>query len=163
MPRLQQLAYVASSRFPDGMTADDLVAVGLEAAWRVFEKTPGAINKYVDNKVRWVMLDAIRSWTGGSRSGRRSFPVRMERIDDPNARELADPKQIAEEELLSQVQIKLILAAVERLPERERDIVRSRLQGKSLSEIAAVFGVSAPRVSQLLTRAVASLRHLVLR
>jgi RNA polymerase sigma factor (sigma-70 family) len=49
--------------------------------------------------------------------------------------------------------VKRLLAAIERLPDRHREALRLHLQGVTLSEIGASFGVTKERARQLVARA----------
>ena len=56
-----------------------------------------------------------------------------------------------------------LVRALDRLPERERTVVaRYYFEGVKLKDIGAELGVSEPRISQLLARALERLRDLLL-
>jgi len=148
------LAYRASARLPVGMTRDDLVAVGMEAVWKVLERHPDATNSFINNKVSWAMQDAIRSW----RTNRRN-PPRIERLDAPDADQLFDPKTLPDGTAYKRDRIKRLKEAIKKLPPRTREVVERRLRGDLTNDIAHDLGVTQARITQIMTEAIEVLRE----
>jgi RNA polymerase sigma factor (sigma-70 family) len=137
------------------MTYDDLVAVGLEAVWKVLESHPDATNSFINNKVAWSMQDAIRNWRT-----RQNVP-RIERIDAPNAEQLFDPKTLPDGTAYKRQRLDTLKRAIPQLPKRTQEIVMRRLQGDLTDDIARDMGVSQARITQIMMAAIEVLRKIV--
>lgn len=151
-PKIRAISHSVARRLPSGMTHDDLVSVGTEAVWRILSRMPDAPDRYVYKKVRWVMTDAIRQWTT------RRRPV-MTSVDAPDGPDLFDPKTLpdilAERSEVSE----RLEAAILELPRRTRTVLMRRLMGDRIDAVAADYGVTAPRITQIAAAAAAELRR----
>lgn len=138
------------------MTREDLVAIGLEAVWKVLEEQPEAANSFIDQKLRWVMTDAIRHWVPGHQK-----PIPITSLDDPDFPQLFDPKTTPDGKAIKKQKFDLLREAIQKLPEREQEVVCRRLEGDQMEDIAKDLGVTPGRVTQILTEAVARLKELL--
>src|SRR5438552_201476 len=102
-------------------------------------------------RVRWAILDAVRS---GAKA------VAHEAQLEDVVSEAPDPEQL----FLAREGVKRLLARVDALPERERNLLRAQLgEGRRLGELAGREGISKSWASQLRSRAVDALRASELR
>jgi RNA polymerase sigma factor FliA len=163
-------------RLPRNVLREDLIAAGMVGLWDAIRRhgeTPDqGFEWYVRVRVRGAILDELRAQDWLSRRARAavaaagdSLPPRVVRLDDVG--EWEQNKCLATEcatdsELDRQSTQATLARAVDALPERERMIVAehyyNQVKFKSLGER---LGVSEPRISQLHSRAMQRLRHLV--
>jgi RNA polymerase sigma factor for flagellar operon FliA len=75
---------------------------------------------------------------------------------------LADEEEGAAAELENQDEVKCIMDALSRLPEREMQVISFYYyEGLTLKEIGRILGVTESRVSQIHGKAIAELRALI--
>lgn len=137
------------------MTREDLVAVGMEAVWKVLEQYPDASNRFINNKVSWAMMDAIRGW----RTKRKDLP-KVEHIEETDAAQLFDPKTLPDGTAYKRERMKRLKAAIAKLPKRQRVVIERRLRGDLADDIAKDFGVTQARITQIMTEAIGVLRKM---
>jgi len=132
-------------------------AMGLMRAIELFDETKGvAFSTYA---WYWIKngMDRMAERDGLIRTpvlveSFNRFPVeesRCETITDSSC----DPAEIAEREETKNRNKKLLRSRMDRLPSRLRDVVRRRLSGETMSDVAKDLGVSKERVRQLERRA----------
>lgn len=177
-PMVQRIARRAAASYglPQGVETADLVSygvLGLAEAWERFDAGRGvAFDVYAIPRVRGAIIDAIRAGDWVPRKARqkaRSTGAPVMALVSMNGRSEHSP---AEADRLAEEQMPLpgeeldaaetrreLLAAINRLPDRERLIVSLRyFEGNQLADIAGLLGVTESRVSQLHTRALRMLR-----
>jgi RNA polymerase sigma factor for flagellar operon FliA len=158
-------------RLPPNVQRDDLLAagtIGLTDALRKHRGERGPqFEGYARVRIRGAILDELRREDWLSRRARARVRVAdpggvamqpaMASFDDPSNR-LPEPSDgYLAERYCERVALS---DAIRRLPAREGRIVELHyIDGIELTEIAAMFGVSVPRVSQLHTRALGLLRE----
>ncbi|HEY1690985.1 MAG TPA: sigma-70 family RNA polymerase sigma factor [Polyangiaceae bacterium] len=175
LPLVHQVAARMLRRLPPNVLRDDLVAAGtfglVEALRKNAERGP-AFEFYARLRIRGAMLDELRSQDWLSRRQRaRATQAKaegavaagvigfddisegaLENMADASA---ADPHTLAER----RCERSTLARVVAQLPEREGNIVRWHyLEDVPFKEIAARLGVSEPRVSQLHSRAIGTMR-----
>lgn len=163
-------------RVPPHILRDDLVAAGTHGLLDALRRSPDrgpAFEWYARVRIRGTLVDELRShdWLG-RRARARATRERADGttagtvvvgFDDlPNAQAECFPDQ-GSSTPFQVVERRMERATLERavalLPEREADIVASHyFDDVSFKTIAARLGVSGPRVSQLHSRALASLK-----
>jgi RNA polymerase sigma factor for flagellar operon FliA len=178
MPLVHQTVARFLRRLPPNVMRDDLVAagtIGLVDALRKngVERGP-TFEWYARTRIRGAIVDELRAEDWLTRRARSQANAISEEsqtsrtsvvgFDDLSARgtnvELADRASIAPLAMLEQKMNHAALAkAVTKLPEREQTIIRAHyFEGVQFKVIAEWLKVSEPRVSQLHSRAVATLR-----
>jgi RNA polymerase sigma factor FliA len=175
-PLVQKIVGGFQRRLPRNVLREDLIAAGMVGLWDAIRRhgeTPDqGFEWYVRVRVRGAILDELRAQDWLSRRARAavaaagdSLPPRVVRLDDVG--EWEQNKCLAtdcatDSELDRQSTQATLARAVDALPERERMIVAehyyNQVKFKSLGER---LGVSEPRISQLHSRAMQRLRHLV--
>jgi RNA polymerase sigma factor (sigma-70 family) len=152
--RIVQTYGEALSRFAwgyvdNGADHDDLMQHVLIAIWRALPRFRGASSEK-------TFVFRIAHNRGCSFVGRR-------RDDDPLTSDspIADPRPSPDEALDDARRRAQLARAVRTLPEAQRQAVLLRLEGFSLSEIAALQGTSEANVSVRLTRGRDRLRELL--
>jgi RNA polymerase sigma-70 factor (ECF subfamily) len=114
-----------------------------------------AAGRDVENMRAWVFRAAYSVSLNGQRQ-RRKIGMRGTEAEE-YVRRLPAIASNPEQEYLSQEQMRRYDAAVERLTSQQRQCLLLRKEGLRYREIAAVLGIGASRVSQLLERAVGRL------
>jgi RNA polymerase sigma factor for flagellar operon FliA len=179
MPIVHQMVARFLRRLPPNVLRDDLVAAGtfglIDALRRSADSTTQAFEWYARVRVRGAIVDELRAQDWLSRRARRRVTASAEAsgtavrtavvsMDDVSLEVQArsfvstterDPLALFEERATRQQ----LLAALETLPAREREILHSHyFCGIAFKTIAATLRVSEPRVSQLHSRAVKLMR-----
>jgi RNA polymerase sigma factor for flagellar operon FliA len=181
MPLVRQVVARFLRRLPANVLRDDLVAAGVYGLIDSLRKNGGdhgpTFESYARIRIRGAILDELRTqdwlprrarWAAlGKRPATDETPVAVVGLDDlgPSERtgtfvdeESKDPAEMLEDAQAN----RRLSGAVDRLPDRERTIVRMHyFQGARFKDIGEVLGVSEPRVSQLHTRAMGQLRKLL--
>jgi RNA polymerase sigma factor for flagellar operon FliA len=164
-------------RLPANVQRDDLLAAGVYGLVDSLRRNGGdsgaAFAWYARVRIRGAIFDELRAqdWlsrrvrdrlTGGAEgeAGAACF-VSFEDVANDDENELAggdDPSELVE----ASSQRRALVEAVQQLPERERTIVgRYYFDGVRLKDIAAELGLSEPRISQILSRALVRLRAML--
>ena len=162
------------SRFIGGKNysfRDDIVSDGMLAlaeAVQAWDETPAARRKIPDRSrflgvvIRRRCIDGIRRRTGQGKNGqhpRREFEdgmVRLDRETNDRGDTLLERFVGDEDTILGDAVVEDLL---ERLPEREREVVRRTvIEGETEISVARDFGVTESRISQLRAQALRRLR-----
>lgn len=179
-PMVERIAHRAAATYglPQGMDTSDLVScgvLGLAEAWERFDPERGvAFEAYAVPRVKGAIIDAIRATDWVPRKARQKArqtgesPLLLVSMDEsrgggddgrPTADLIPDGEPLPGDELEAIEGRRELMAAMNRLPERERMIVTLHyFQGVQLAQIAKSLGVTESRVSQLHTRALKLLR-----
>lgn len=162
-------------KLPCNVQRDDLIAAGVYGLVDSLRRNGGdggaAFAWYARVRIRGAIFDELRAqdWLSrrvrdrqtASDSEERACFVSFEDVVT-NENEIAggdDPAELVE----ASSQRRALAWAIERLPERDRMIVgRYYFDGARLKDIGAELGLSEPRISQILSRAVVRLRELLL-
>jgi RNA polymerase sigma factor (sigma-70 family) len=107
------------------------------------------------SRLRWKRLDYEKRLT----CDRRREDLRVHDESHVLRRSGADPSPMTE--LVSMEEASRIALAIQRLPERDRDVLRMSLRGQSHESIGAVMGLSAAGSRKALERARARLKELL--
>jgi RNA polymerase sigma factor for flagellar operon FliA len=156
-------------RLPANVQRDDLLAAGTIGLMDALAKHPGdrgpQFEWYARVRIRGAIFDELRrlDWLPRRTRARagvpgQSVPPTVVGIDDVRDQSHAlDPRDA---DLAERHAERVALSdAIRELPARERAIVELRyVRELELTEIAATFGVSVPRISQLHARALRMLR-----
>ncbi len=175
MPLVHQVVASMLPRLPPNVLRDDLVGAGafglLDALRRQQPSERGAeFVWYARVRIRGAILDELRSQDWLSRRARRRFASQERNasaavvgIDDlpEERRGFVDNGAFTPEMLVfARSDANALAKAVERLPDRERNIINAHyFEGVQLRTIAHDLGVSEPRVSQLHARAITRLKE----
>ena len=129
--------------------ADDLVAEALTRAYAT---------------ANWPRIDQGRSYLFAIArnlildAARRNKIVAFDSIADLEALNLADGQPSPEAEVTARDELRVLQAAVERLPPRAREVfLLRRIENLSLQEVADRLGLSVSTIEKHLTRAMADL------
>jgi RNA polymerase sigma factor for flagellar operon FliA len=175
LPLVLRVVRQLARRLPANVQRDDLIAAGICGLVDSLRRNGGdggaAFAWYARTRIRGAIFDELRAQDWLSRRARAAEPgqekasfVSLEDVAGDGEVRLGlagsvDPSEMIE----ARSQQRALARALTRLPERERTIVsRYYLEGVKLKDIGAELGVSEPRVSQLLTRALTRLRDLLL-
>jgi RNA polymerase sigma factor for flagellar operon FliA len=176
LPLVLRVVRQLARRLPANVQRDDLIAAGICGLVDSLRRNGGdggaAFAWYARTRIRGAIFDELRAQDWLSRRARAaavpgdapaSF-VSFEEVassDEEVRLGLAgcvDPSEAIE----ARSQQRALARALERLPERERTVVaRYYFEGMKLKDIGAELGVSEPRISQLLARALERLRDLL--
>jgi RNA polymerase sigma factor FliA len=179
-PMVERIAHRVAATYglPPSVDTSDLVScgvLGLAEAWERFDESRGvAFEAFAVPRVRGSIIDAIRAADWVPRKARQRARVTGEPVaylgsldevsagdgDQSMADRLVDDEAPQPGAALLQTENKAeVLAALDRLPEREKMIVtRYYFEGAQLQQVARSLGVTESRVSQLHTRALKMLR-----
>jgi RNA polymerase sigma factor for flagellar operon FliA len=180
LPLVKQAALQFRRRLPGNVLLDELVAAGmcglLDALRRCDPEAGPSFEWYARVRIRGAIVDDLRTHDWLSRRQRRAVQRESQApasgctgvvsLDDlsstARSASLVDDSLTPLEAALAHGDRKLLDRAVQKLPEREQRIVAEHyLRDVPFKDIAADLGVSVPRVSQLHTRAMTSLRALL--
>ncbi len=182
LPLVRQVVARFLRRLPANVLRDDLVAAGVYGLIDSLRKNGGdhgaAFESYARIRIRGAILDELRTqdwlprrarWAAlGKTAASDEAPVAVVGLDDLGPGERlgnfldADVKDPCEQ-LAERQEGRRLSQAVDRLPERERLIVRMHyFQGARFKDIGELLGVSEPRVSQLHTRAMKQLEKILI-
>ncbi len=166
LPLVRRVVGRLARRLPANVQRDDLLAAGVFGLVDSLRRNGGdggaAFEWYARTRIRGAIFDELRAQDWLSRRARAaggvgSF-VSFEDVasdDDLGLAASDDPAEAFESCALHRA----LTLAVAKLPERERMVVgRHYFEGARLKDIGAELGVSEPRISQILSRAIARLR-----
>jgi RNA polymerase sigma factor FliA len=176
-PVVQKIVGGFQRKLPRNVLREDLLAAGMIGLWDAIQRHGAENNEgfewYVRVRVRGAILDELRAqdWlprrlraaaAANTAGSLRPSVVRFEDVSEfEQNRCLADTAS-GETQLCVRAEQQSLQDAVDRLPERERHIVREHYYKEvKFKDLSAELGVSEPRVSQLHTRAMQRLRDLI--
>lgn len=184
VPVVHQIVGGFQRRLPRTVLRDDLIAAGMCGLWDAIRKhgqnRSERFDWYVRIRIRGAILDELRAqdWlprrvraaanraASGASSNERTVPA-VVRFDEVSELEQAqclasfDPEG-GDTGIEHRESAAALVRAVERLPERERDIIALYyFKGVKFKELGRLFGVSEPRISQLHSRAMTRLKGLL--
>ncbi len=178
---VRQIAGGFQRKLPRNVLRDDLIAAGMSGLWDAVRRQghahSGNFDWYVRVRIRGAILDELRAqdWLprraraaateANRQSGRSAAPVVL-RFDEVNeteqARCLARDDSNAEAAVEASYVRRQLQEAMEQLPERERRIVSLHyFRGMKFKDLGEMLGVSEPRISQLHSRAMGRLKHIL--
>ena len=192
LPLVQRIVAHFMRRLPRSVQREDLVAAGTLGLFQALRSSahtcPEMFASYARIRIRGSILDELRrhDWSPRRRRdpnasanpngpasvtaipGASIPPVRVRvavvSFDDLPAGSSAGLAQGSSpfDEVLERREHEALHAAVEQLPERERDIIRMRyFEGMPSKAIAQAMGLSEARISQLHARATGRLKELL--
>jgi RNA polymerase sigma factor for flagellar operon FliA len=174
LPLVRRVVQKVARRLPSNVQRDDLLAAGVYGLVDSLRRNGGdggdAFAWYARVRIRGAIFDELRAQDWLSRRVRQRLTtaegdssacfVSFEDCANDET-ELAggdDPSELVE----ASSQRRALAAALQQLPERERVVVgRYYFDGKKLKDIGAELGLSEPRISQILSRALGRLRELL--
>jgi RNA polymerase sigma factor for flagellar operon FliA len=173
LPLVQRMVRQLARRLPANVQRDDLLAAGVCGLVDSLRRNGGdggaGFAWYARTRIRGAIFDELRAqdWlprrvrdriSGGEAPA--SF-VSFDEVVHDDEGGLAggdDPAELAEQSS----ERRALAEAIQRLPEREQTIVgRYYYDGARLKDIGAELGLSEPRISQILSRAVTRLRAIL--
>jgi RNA polymerase sigma factor for flagellar operon FliA len=176
-PLVRQIVGGFQKRVPCNVLRDDLLAAGMSGLWDAIRRhADGATESfewYVRVRIRGAIVDELRAQDWLPRRTRAALDNNDEAA--PSVVRFADVAEWEQNRSLATgeasdseaaVQAKFarnaLMAALEKLPPRERHIVSSHyFRGVRFKELGAELGVSEPRISQLHSRAMQRLRGML--
>ncbi len=167
LPLVRRVVRQLARRLPANVQRDDLLAAGAFGLVDSLRRNGGdggvAFEWYARTRIRGAIFDELRSQDWLSRRARAagSVFVSFEDVAGDDEACLAgadDPSEAFESRSLCRA----LARALQQLSERERTVVaRHYLEGSRLKDIGAELGVSEPRISQILARALERLREIL--
>ncbi len=170
LPLVRRVVRQLARRLPSNVQRDDLLAAGVFGLVDSLRRNGGdggaAFEWYARTRIRGAIFDELRAQDWLSRRARAAAGVpacfvSFEDVANDDEAGLAasdDPSEAFEWRSLCRA----LGRALTQLPERERNVVaRYYFEGAKLKDIGAELGVSEPRISQLLSRAVERLRAIL--
>ena len=128
------------AKFMTPQDREDILQAAAVKVWRTYNETKGEFSTYCVNAARYEALEAVRT-----RNGRRNQKDYSRPLPDDLIDESPSPFQTACAEELSE--------AIERLPIREKRVVKAQLSGITFREIGEAMKVSESRVYQIFMQA----------
>lgn len=171
LPLVRRVVQKVARRLPSNVQRDDLLAAGVFGLVDSLQRNGGdggaAFAWYARVRIRGAVFDELRAQDWLSRRVRDQLPggveARFVSFEDASIceAELAaadDPAELVE----ASSERRALAWAIEQLAERDRFVVgRYYFDGARLKDIAAELGLSEPRISQIVSRALARLRELL--
>ncbi len=170
LPLVRRVVRQLARRLPSNVERDDLIAAGVFGLVDSLRRNGGdggaTFEWYAKTRIRGAIVDELRAQDWLSRraraagEGATSF-VSFEDVanDDETGLASDDPSEVFETRCLARA----LGRALQQLPQREQRVVaRYYFEGAKLKDIGAELGVSEPRISQLLGRAIERLRAILL-
>jgi RNA polymerase sigma factor for flagellar operon FliA len=171
LPLVRQVVGQLARRLPANVQRDDLLAAGVFGLVDSLRRNGGdegaGFEWYARTRIRGAVFDELRAQDWLSRRARASERVsacfvsfdEMEG-DEPELADLDDPAAAFESRSLCEA----LAQALAQLGDRERVVVaRYYFEGARLKDIGNELGVSEPRISQILGRAIGRLREILVR
>lgn len=145
------VARIVSQTFPGKhRQREDLIAygyVGLLEARKRFDPSKGTpFVTFAWWRVRGAIIQGAREMSGSTR--RHPRPVVM-----LGSAEAVDGTPLAEASIIERERVQALVAAVARLPHRERSLLQGHAQGKQMTDVAHDLGISKAWASRLQARA----------
>lgn len=144
---------------------DDLCQVGHIALWQAADKIPTDekhAGAYKMLRVRGAMIDLVRkdSWAPRSthKDEDRHSIVSIDERDDENGWAAHDfaTEDNSDERVIMRDRQRVFERVLDELSTRDRQIVELILKGQSMDEVAAEFGLTKSRISQIVNSIAAS-------
>jgi RNA polymerase sigma factor for flagellar operon FliA len=169
LPLVRRVVRQLARRLPSNVQRDDLLAAGVFGLVDSLRRNGGdggaAFEWYARTRIRGAIFDELRAQDWLSRRARAGAGVAacfvsFEEVanDESGLAGTDDPSEAFESRSLRRA----LARALKQLPERERTVVaRYYFEGARLKDISAELGVSEPRISQILARAIERLRVLL--
>jgi RNA polymerase sigma factor for flagellar operon FliA len=166
LPLVRRVVRQLARRLPPNVQRDDLLSAGTCGLVDSLRRNGGdqgaAFEWYARTRIKGAIVDELRSQDWLSRRARAAGVfVSFEDVASEDAANFAgadDPSEAIESRSLCRA----LARALQQLSERERTVVaRHYLEGSRLKDIGAELGVSEPRISQILARALARLREIL--
>jgi RNA polymerase sigma factor for flagellar operon FliA len=172
LPLVHRVVRRVARRLPASVPRDDLLAAGMFGLVDSLRRNGGDRGEtfagYAQLRIRGAIFDELRAQDWLPRRERERLEAieasaQFVSFDDVSVTEAElalseDPGTLAE----ASSQRRALSHALAQLPERERLIVaRYYFDGARLKDISAELGVSEPRISQILSRALGRLRALM--
>ncbi len=170
LPLVRRVVRQLARRLPANVQRDDLLAAGTFGLVDSLRRNGGdggaAFEWYARTRIRGAIVDELRSQDWLSRRARAAggvsaCVVSFEDVATDDESGLAgadDPSEAFESRSLCRALARALL----QLSERERTVVaRHYFEGSRLKDIGAELGVSEPRISQILARALERLREIL--
>jgi RNA polymerase sigma factor for flagellar operon FliA len=176
LPLVQRVVRQLARRLPANVQRDDLLAAGVFGLVDSLRRNGGgggaAFEWYARTRIRGAIFDELRAQDWLSRRARDRISAGADETAATcfvSFEEVAandDEGELAGDDLGEVIearsQRRALARAIQQLPERERTVVgRYYFEGMRLKDIGAELGVSEPRISQLLTRALGRLRAML--
>jgi RNA polymerase sigma factor FliA len=171
LPLVRRVVRQLARRLPANVQRDDLLAAGVFGLIDSLRRNGGdggaAFEWYARTRIRGAIFDELRAQDWLSRRARAAAGVpacfvSFEDVANDDESGLASPDDPSEA-FEARSLCRALGRALSQLPERERTVVgRHYFEGAKLKEIGAELGVSEPRISQLLARAIERLRAILL-
>lgn len=170
LPLVRRVVGQLSRRLPANVQRDDLLAAGVFGLVDSLRRNGGdggaAFEWYARTRIRGAIFDELRAQDWLSRRARASGggPTCFVSLEDAfNGDDLGLAGEEDPSEAFDSCSLRRALAqALTQLPERERTVVgRHYFEGARLKDIGAELGVSEPRISQILSRAIERLREML--
>lgn len=155
-------------KLPSNVCKDDLMGAGMLGLWEGLRKKGEHQNfeAYLNFRIRGRILDELRAQDWLPRRLREKMESEGDdtpivRTFDMSIEEAQRTLKAPERDEDRAREIQLLLNVLDRLPERERDIIKSHyVEGIAFVDIARKYGVSDARISQLHSRAIKLLKEL---
>lgn len=140
-----------------GLTAEDLVQVALLRFVRsveMFDETKGfRFLTYSGRAMQNAMMHKLRY---------RKSDREIISVDDPdNGRIAVLSKSDVFADVAANEEYQLLHGAISKLPERNRDIVKRRLDGEKLDQIGTYYGITKERVRQIADKSIEQVAELI--
>lgn len=182
LPLVHQIVRQIARRLPTHVLHDDLVAAGVVGLLDSLRRNGGdhgaAFEWYAKTRIRGAVVDELRAQDWLSRRTRIALTkaeqeqhtpprvptlVSLHELDaNEESHHLASQDHDPEDLLSEHDEHRKLRDAIEELPDRERLIIGMHyFDGTKFKDIGIALGVSEPRVSQLLTRALGLLRAIL--
>jgi RNA polymerase sigma factor FliA len=169
LPLVRRVVRDVARRLPSNVQRDDLLAAGVFGLVDSLRRNGGdggaAFAWYARVRIRGAVFDELRAQDWLSRRVRDQLPGEARFVSFEDA-SIGESELCAADDPAEQMEAfserRALEWAIEQLTERDRFVVgRYYFDGARLKDIAAELGLSEPRISQLLSRAVGKLRELL--
>jgi RNA polymerase sigma factor for flagellar operon FliA len=175
LPLVRRVVRQLARRLPSNVQRDDLLAAGVFGLVDSLRRNGGgggaAFEWYARTRIRGAIFDELRAQDWLSRRARDRIAAGTDETATcfVSFEEVAandDEGELAGDDLGEVIEARserrALDRAIQQLPERERTVVgRYYFEGMRMKDIGAELGVSEPRISQLLTRALGRLRAML--
>lgn len=156
-------------KLPSNVCKDDLMSAGMLGLWEGLckEGEHSNLEAYLNFRIRGHVIDELRAQDWLPRRLREKMeadgetPMTVVRTYDMSIEEFQRVLKAPERDEDMAREYQLLLNVLDRLPERERDIIKAHyVDGVPFADIASKLGVTPARVSQLHTKAISRLKEL---
>ncbi len=164
LPLARRIARGVHRGLPRSVEYGDVESAALLGLWQA---ASGGVEHenfeaYARVRVRGAVMDELRrqDWLPRRREGSPASGVVIV-YDDLGLTRISHEGSGAEDALAEKQKQEILSQSLGRLSARDRRVMERLLEGAKQSDLALELGVSAPRVSQISSRAIASLKKLV--